>query len=100
MSWGEAFGRAFSHLLALLLWWFIGLLVVLFGSFLIGASFEEGFGIAVLGAIFVLGGLMIWVLTSLAVFIKAMTDAIAHHVVMRLSKRERSDIPAQVRLSP
>ena len=85
MSWGEAFGRAFSHALALIGFTILSGVIIGLG---IGFTFTGDSGV-VFGLLFIVVGSLIFLLSGTATAIKAITDAVTDHVETRLSTRSR-----------
>ena len=89
MSWGEAFGRAFSHALALIGFTILSGVIIGLG---IGFTFTGDSGV-VFGLLFIVVGSLIFLLSGTATAIKAITDAVTDHVEERLSGSGRSVPP-------
>ncbi len=85
MSWGEAFGRAFSHALALIGFTILSGVIIGLG---IGFTFTGDSGV-VFGLLFIVVGSLIFLLSGTATAIKAITDAVTDHVETRLSTSSR-----------
>ena len=86
MSWGEAFGRAFSHALALIGFTVLSGVIIGLG---IGFTFTEYDSGVVFGLLFIVVGSLIFLLSGTATAIKAITDAVTDHVETRLSTSSR-----------
>ena len=84
MNWGEAFGRAFKHFLAWLGFTILFGGVTIGGATLIADAEDAGQGIP--GIIIFLIGAAGLMLTSLAVMLKSLTDAIVDNVGPRPAK--------------
>jgi len=61
---------------------------------------NENNGVVLLGAVLVLAGVILLLLSVTAVGIKAITDAVTDHVEQRLSRRSGTERPPRVHLSP
>ena len=90
MPWSEAFERASSYLVWLVIWSFMaeGILVagVMFISWALGDFETRKAGLS-LGIALVMGGGAMMTVTTIAVWIKASTDALADHVEQRIGSR-------------
>jgi hypothetical protein len=88
MTWGEAFARAGGVVAALILW------LILAGGMLVGgvgllfwALDEDNGGAAFFGGLIAFAGLVLLLLSGMAVWIKAISDAVTDNVERRLSSK-------------
>ncbi len=97
MSWGEAFGRAFGHVFALIGWFVLSFIIMGLGVALARTNDIED---AIPGFIVILIGLIVLSLSSMATAIKLFTDAVTDHVVRRLSSTHaQPDEPPRVNVT-
>ena len=90
MAWDEAFKRASSYFLWLVVWSFLAELILVTGVVIMTWGLDDlasrKAGVA-LGIGLIMGGGALVTVTAVAVWIKATTDAVADHVEQRLVAR-------------
>ena len=88
MNWVEAFGRALKAVCAVIVIYLIGGIFIFLGVRNIAENqYSTSDTADIVGAIFIMFGLLLIALGVIAVSIKILTDAIAHHVMRPLNEQ-------------